>query len=239
MIKFNISSIETFGLLDGPGIRVVLFLQGCNLRCKFCHNPETWSTKENNIYELEQLVKFILKYKDYFKNNGGVTLSGGEPLLQTNNLILLCQKLKENNINIALDTAGIGVGNIEKLLNYIDLILFSIKGLDDLEYKEIAKASKEKSDDFLTLCIKKQKKIWLRHVIIPNYNDTFEYIDLFYNYIKDIPNVDKIELLPYHNMANKKYIELNLENKMVNTNNMSITKCKDLEVYLNEKIVKN
>ena len=235
MINFNISSIETFGLVDGPGIRVVIFFQGCNLRCKFCHNPETWSSVDNKLYTLDELVEFILRYKSYYKTTGGVTFSGGEPLLQADKLIILAKKLKQNGINIALDTCGVGKGDIDNLLNYIDLVIFSIKGINEIEYKNITTHSSNKSNEFIKLCITKNKPLWLRHVIIPEYNDTHEYIDKLFNYIKVIPNVEKVELIPYHNMAIEKYKSLGIKNNMANISNMDKEKCLKLEEYLKKR----
>ena len=122
----SIDSIETLGLVDGPGIRTVIFLNKCNLRCKYCHNPETWIMKEKN-YTTEELINKILRNKNYFKNNGGVTFSGGEPLLQYEYLLNICKKLKEENIHIAIDTAGVGNGNYIELLQTVDLVLLDIK----------------------------------------------------------------------------------------------------------------
>lgn len=232
MKKFNVASIETFGLLDGPGIRVVIFLQGCHLRCKFCHNPETWSLKTGKSYSLEELVNFIKKYKSYFKNTGGVTFSGGEPLIQTDNLIELCKCLKKEAIHIALDTSGVGNGNISLLLDYVDLVLFSIKSHNSIEYKDMTGIKIEKSEEFIKLCNEKNKKIWIRHVIIPGYNDDFKYMDELKKYIKQINNVEKIELLPYHNMAIKKYEELNMNYILKSVDNMNVKKCEELYQYL-------
>ena len=132
----SVDSIETLGLLDGPGIRTVVFLNGCKLRCKFCHNPEMFTKKENN-YTPEKLVKKILRNKPYFKNGGGVTFSGGEPLLQSDFIIECAKLLKKENINVALDTAGVGNGDYKELLKYIDLVLLDIKHTDKNGYKKI------------------------------------------------------------------------------------------------------
>ena len=124
-MKGSIKQIESFGLVDGPGIRTVVFLNGCNLRCKYCHNPEMWEKGKNNITE-DELVNKILRNKDYFGENGGVTFSGGEPLLHSKFLINVCKRLKENNIHIALDTAGVGDNYIELLKLNNNLFLSSL-----------------------------------------------------------------------------------------------------------------
>ena len=134
-LKGSIDSIETLGLVDGPGIRTVVFLNGCKLRCLYCHNPEMWKIKDYNM-TVDELVNKILRYKPYYKDNGGVTFSGGEPLLQSDYLLEVCKHLKKEKINIALDTAGVGNYN-EKLLDYIDLIIFDIKAVKSDDYNYI------------------------------------------------------------------------------------------------------
>ena len=135
MKKGSINQIETLGLVDGPGIRTIVFLNGCNLRCKYCHNPEMWKKREKN-YTSDELFKKIIRNKPYFaRNNGGVTFSGGEPLLQIEFLIETIKKLKKENIHVALDTSGHGNGNYKKLLNLIDLVILDIKHVDKEEYK--------------------------------------------------------------------------------------------------------
>ena len=135
MIKGSVKKIETLGLVDGPGIRTVVFLSGCKLRCKYCHNPEMWQIEAPN-YTPEELVKRIIRNKPYFdSSNGGVTFSGGEPLLQSKFLIEVFKLLKKENIHIALDTSGVGTGEYEEILSYVDLVLFDIKHTIPNEYK--------------------------------------------------------------------------------------------------------
>ena len=156
MEKASINKIETLGLSDGPGIRTVVFFQECKLRCKFCHNPETWTEKDNN-YTTEELEKKLLKSKPYFKNNGGITFSGGEPLLQKKFLIEICKQLKKENIHIALDTAGIGNGNYEEILENIDLVLLDIKSITKEGFKNITQV--DKFDEFMNFIKVIQKNI--------------------------------------------------------------------------------
>ena len=130
MVKGSVDSIETFGLVDGPGIRTVVFLNGCRLRCKYCHNPEMWNFKDYNYTPIE-LANKIIKNKNYFvSNKGGVTFSGGEPLLQSDFIIEVVKRLKKERIHVAIDTAGVGLGKYEKLLKYVDLVLLDIKHTD-------------------------------------------------------------------------------------------------------------
>ena len=139
-MKASISKIESFSTVDGPGIRTTIFFNGCNLRCKFCHNPETWIKNEDNYTE-DELYNKIIRNKPYFQNNGGVTFSGGEPLLHLEFLEEICKKLKKENIHITLDTAGNGNGNYDKLLKYIDLIILDIKHINTEGFNNITQTN--------------------------------------------------------------------------------------------------
>lgn len=228
----KINSIETFGLVDGPGVRFVVFMQGCPLRCLFCHNPETWDINKNYTeYSSEELIKKILRYKPYFKTNGGVTFSGGEPLMQKD-FLLECLKLcKENNIHTCLDTAG-SLTNVEEILKYTDLVILDIKGTNKENYKNMTNFNIDNSLKFIETCQKLNKKLWLRIVIVPNINDNIFYMDELINFIKPIKNVEKIELLPYHTLGNHKYEELKINNPLKDCLDMDEKKCKQLEEYL-------
>ncbi len=230
-MKGSIATIESLGLLDGPGIRTVVFMNGCPLRCLYCHNPEMWELKETN-YSKEELITKILNYKPYYKNNGGVTFSGGEPLLQTPFLLEVCQELKKENIHIALDTSGVTNYDYEQLLEYIDLVIFDIKGIDNESYKNITGLDEKKSLEFLNICQSKNIKMWLRQVIVPGINDNKDYIVRLKEFIKPLKNIEKIELLPYHSMAIKKYKELNIPYKLENTKDMDKDLCLELEKFL-------
>ena len=137
MIKGSVDSLETFGLVDGPGIRTVVFLSGCRLRCRYCHNPEMWVKGKEN-YTPEELARKVLRNKPYFKrNSGGVTFSGGEPLLQSEFVIEVCKLLKKEGVHIALDTAGVGNHDYDEILSYVDLVLFDIKHVTPDGYKDL------------------------------------------------------------------------------------------------------
>jgi len=228
MKKGSINSIETLGLVDGPGIRTVVFLNGCALRCKYCHNPEMWiKTKKN--YTSDEIVKKIIKNKPYFKrNNGGVTFSGGEPLLQTKFLIDVIKKLKKENIHVAIDTAGYGHGNYKKLLNLVDLVIFDIKYAGKEGYKSLTGKSIHESEKFIKELNNSNKPVWIRQVIIPGITDTEEYLINLKNYIKKIKNIEKIEFLPFHHLGFDKYKKLNLENPLKNTKEMDKEECEKL-----------
>lgn len=235
MTKGSIDSFETFSTLDGPGIRTVVFLNGCKLRCLFCHNPEMWNLKEKN-FTPEEVVQKILRNKPYFKNGGGVTFSGGEPLLQIDFLIETCKLLKNENIHIALDTAGVGIGNYDEILSLVDLVIFDIKALDDVNYMEMTGNKICESLKFLECCQKYNKKMWIRQVIVPGINDSESYIDALASFIKKLKNIEKIELLPFHTMAFDKYQKLNLDNPLKDKVNMDKEICSKLEKKLIEKI---
>ena len=236
MVKGSVFQIESFGLVDGPGIRTVVFLTGCKLRCLFCHNPEMFKKGVDN-YTPEELFNKIIRNKPYFKrNNGGVTFSGGEPLLQSDFVIETCKLLKKENIHIALDTAGVGNGNYEEILSLVDLVIFDIKALDSKNYEYITGHKIDESLKFLDICQKMQKDLWIRQVIVPGINDTKEYILELAKFISKLKNVKKVELLPYHTMALDKYKKLNIGYKLKDTPDMDVTRCKELEDKLNNLI---
>lgn len=229
----SIDSIESFSTKDGPGVRTVVFFNGCKLRCLFCHNPETWTKKEDNI-TVEELYNKIISFKPYFGENGGVTFSGGEPLLHSEFVIELAKLLKQDNINIALDTAGVGNSDYEELLKYIDLVILDIKDYREDGYKKMTGLNMDKFKEFLELIQTLNKKIWIRQVIVPGINDNKEYILGLKEYIKNIKNVENIELLPYHTMAIDKYKKLNIDYILKDTKDMDINKCLELEKILKE-----
>jgi len=235
--KGSVDSIESMGLLDGPGIRNVVFLNGCKLRCIYCHNPEMWKKKEDN-YTPKELTDKIIRNKPYFKNGGGVTFSGGEPLLQSNFIIECAKILKKENIHIAIDTAGVGNGNYEELLKYIDLVILDIKHTEKDGYKLITQREMKEIDNFIEALNKSNKKVWIRQVIIPNINDNEKYIDSLVKYIKKIKNIEKIEFLPYHRLGREKYIKLNIPYPCEEKQDMDKEKCEKLYKIFEKKYKK-
>ena len=228
----KINSIETMGLVDGPGVRFVVFMQGCPLRCIFCHNPETWDIDgKSTSYTPKELVDKIINYKPYFKNNGGVTFSGGEPLMQKKFLLECLKLLKKEKIHTCIDTAG-SISNCEEILKYTDLVLFDIKGTNKDNYKKMTSGNINTSLEFLDLCQKMNKKMWLRVVIVPDINDNLEYVNELIEYIKPLKNIEKIEFLPYHTLGINKYKELGLKYPLEGVSEMNIDKCKYLEEIL-------
>ena len=235
MIKGSVNKIETLGLVDGPGIRTVVFLSGCKLRCKYCHNPEMWKLQNPN-YTPEELVKKIIKNKPYFKSsNGGVTFSGGEPLLQSDFLIEVCKLLKKENIHIALDTSGVGNGNYKEILSYVDLILFDIKHITNEGYKNLTGMPIDESLKFIEELNKSGKPVIIRQVIVLGIIDNEEYLKGLKEQLQKIKNIQKIEFLPYHTLGINKYKELGIPYPLENIPAMDNEECKKLyNQFINE-----
>lgn len=210
-MEASINSIESFGLVDGPGIRTVLFFNGCKLRCKYCHNPEMWKKLDNN-YTVSDIVEKIKRFKPYYREIGGVTYSGGEPLLQVDFLIELSKELKKEGINIALDTAGCGIGKYREILELVDLVILDIKHVDLEGYKDLTSQEKIESLKFIQELNNSNKKVWIRQVIVPDVHDSDDYIEKLAGFLINIRNIEKIEFLPYHKLGSEKYEKLGLNN---------------------------
>ncbi len=228
----NIADIETMGLVDGPGMRLVLFMSGCKLRCLYCHNPETWK-KEFYTKQLssEDVLNLFNKYKSYYGETGGVTFSGGEPLIQKDFLVETIKLLKKNNIHVTIDTSGVA-DDFEEAVDLVDLIILDIKAVDPDEYKKITGRSIDDFKRFLNYAISKNKKLWLRQVIVPGLNDGEQHILKLKDFASKIPNVERIELLPYHTMGASKYKDLKLAYRLDGVPAMDKEKCKNLEKLL-------
>lgn len=230
----SVDSIETMGLVDGPGIRTVVFLTGCKLRCLYCHNPEMW-TKGKDNYTPEELVQRIIRNKPYFGKKGGVTFSGGEPLLQIDFLVECCKLLKEEGINIALDTAGAGLGDYKEILDLVDLVILDVKYTDGNGYEKLTGYNMLESERFIRDLNKSGKDVWIRQVVVPGMMDSEEYINSLAKYILKIKNVKKIEFLPFHHLGFSKYDELNYLNPLEGTPEMDKDKCDELyEKFINK-----
>lgn len=231
----RITDIETMGLVDGPGMRLVLFLSGCRLRCLYCHNPETWNIDSfTREISSEEVLKMFNKYKVYYGEDGGVTFSGGEPLLQRDFVFETMKLLKENGIHVALDTAGAFDGEYDDILDIVDLVILDIKAVEPEEYKHITGLDMTLFNRFLKKIVSKNKKLWLRQVIVPGINDDEHHMKLLKDFAKNIPNVERVELLPYHSMAHSKYEELGIPYRLEGTPDMDKEKCKILEKILKD-----
>ena len=238
-MKASIASIETFSVVDGPGIRTTIFFNGCHLRCIYCHNPEMWIKDKDNI-SVDELVDIILRNKDYYGQNGGITFSGGEPLLHYKFIIEVSKRLKKHNINIALDTAGVGIGNYDELLKHIDLVILDIKHTNSDGYKKITNRDMNEINNFIKSLKKTNKKIWIRQVIVPGIMDNIEYLKSLSTYLKQFNNIERIEFLPYHKLGSEKYIKLGIDYPCQNIEEMDKDKCNLLfndfmDIYNNTK----
>ena len=229
-----INSIETFGLVDGPGIRTVVFMSGCKLRCLYCHNPEMWNMCGNQM-TTDELLKKIISNKPYYKrNNGGVTFSGGEPLLQKDFLLAILPKLKEEGIHVALDTSGVGIGDYDKVLTYTDLVILDIKHTNTSGYEHLTGYKMDEVENFIKHLNNSHCEVWLRQVIVPGLTDQKAYIDSLKAYIKKINNVTKVEFLPFHHLGFSKYIDLNIPNPLLDTPEMDKDACEKLYAYFKQ-----
>lgn len=201
----RIHSVESMGLVDGPGIRTVLFFQGCHLRCKYCHNPDTFEVQAGKEMRVTEVIKMLKRYQPYYGDTGGLTCSGGEPLLQIEFLTELFKACKKENISTCLDTAGYGYGSYEELLAYTDLVIFDVKHYLKEEYKNLTGGDISVPTTFLEEVQRSKTPIWVRHVVVPDLTDSESHILGLGEYIKNISNVEKIELLPYHTLGVEKY----------------------------------
>ncbi|AWI06530.1 pyruvate formate-lyase-activating protein [Clostridium drakei] len=229
-------SFESMGLVDGPGIRTVVFMQGCSLRCAYCHNPDTWNFQGGTEITPEELVKKIVRFKPYFKNGGGVTFSGGDPLMQPDFLIEALKLCKEQGIHTTIDTAGYGVGKYDEILKYTDLVLLDIKHVDDCGYRNLVGQSKKGFDEFLQAVQEANTKLWIRHVVVPGITDSEEHIKKLASIIKSIKNVEKVELLPYHTLGVEKYNKMGIEYKLSNVDSMNKEELNKLYKILNKEM---
>jgi len=223
----KIHSIETGGMVDGPGIRYVIFAQGCPMQCIYCHNPDTWnnSCKRAKSLSVDELVSDIIKYKSYFKHSGGgITLSGGEPLLQKQFALELFKQCKAHGIHTALDTSGYDtkIDDITReLLRYTDLVLLDIKSISPATFKKITKRNIDKTLDFANYLAVHNVPTWIRFVLIPDINDNASEIHELGKYIATLnrtsSNIQKIEVIPFHQMGAHKWNEIGKEYELVDT----------------------
>ena len=216
-----INKLESFGAVDGPGVRYLIFLSGCRMRCAFCHNPETWNEGEGEQYTADELLKKALRFKPYWKNGGGITVSGGEPLLQIDFLLDLFKKAKAAGVNTCIDTAGEPFTHEEpfytkwkELMSLTDTVLLDIKNIDPDAHKEltgvdnanILQMAKEISDMGIP--------IWIRHVLVPGGSDNDDYLHRTREFIDALSSVEKVEVLPYHTLGVPKYQELGISYRL-------------------------
>ena len=220
-INFNITgkvhTLETFGLVDGPGVRFVVFLSGCKMRCKFCHNPDTWNSVGEE-WTAQKLFQHVRRYRSYWKNNGGITVSGGEPLLQQEFVTALFTLAKKENINTTIDTAGQPFNNepewlaqFEKLMNVTDLIMLDLKDMNPEGHKALTGVDNANIFQMAKWLSEHGKKMWIRHVLVPGITDKEEDLIAMHDFISTLKTVEKVEILPYHTLGTLKWEELKLK----------------------------
>lgn len=216
----RIHSIESCGTVDGPGIRFVVFMQGCPLRCQFCHNPDTWDTDKGTKYTAEQLMSEIIKYKSYMAfSGGGVTFTGGEPLLQADFILEVSKKCREQGISVAVDTSGYVFSDaVKEVLENTDLVLLDIKNYDPVVYNKVTGVELAPTLKFLDYTREKGINTWLRYVLVPSLTDNLDSIRALAEHLSGYRNISRIELLPFHKMGEYKWKALGYEYKLFDTN---------------------
>lgn len=210
----NIHSLESCGTVDGPGIRFVVFTQGCPLRCKYCHNPDTWGVNVNQQMSVADILEKYDGVKEFCK--GGITVTGGEPLMQIDFVRALFKAAKEKGIHTALDTSGVlfnrnNTSKIDELLKYTDLVLLDIKHIDNEEHKKLTGLTNENILEFAKYLSDINKPMWVRHVAVPGITFNPEYLRRLGIFLKDLKNIKALDVLPYHDMAVSKYENLGIE----------------------------
>lgn len=223
-MKGKLHSIETFGGVDGPGIRFVAFLQGCTFRCLFCHNPDTWDLHGGEEIEAEDLLNKALRYRTYWGKDGGITISGGEPLLQIDFLIELFQKAKAAGVHTCLDTAGgpfskkgEWFSKFEKLMEVTDLLLVDIKHINPERHLELTGHPIDNVTEMFRYLDEIHKPIWIRHVLLPGWSDDDAYLQQTADFIATLHNVERIDVLPFHKLGEFKWEELGYPYKLKDT----------------------
>jgi pyruvate formate lyase activating enzyme len=215
----RIHSIESFGTVDGPGIRFVIFMQGCALRCQYCHNPDTWNMSGGTEYTPQQLMTEIQKYKSYLRfSAGGITFTGGEPLLQAEFVSEVAKLCKKQDLNVAIDTSGyVWNDSVKEVLDYTDIVLLDIKNFNPKVYETVTGASLAPTLSLLDYLKEKNINTWIRYVLVPGLTDNLDSIRQLSEHLTHYPNVSKVELLGFHKMGEYKWKEMNLDYKLGNT----------------------
>lgn len=216
MAKGRIHSIESMGLVDGPGIRTVIFFQGCRLRCRYCHNPDTWAEgpDDGKLLTVRELLGTLKRYRPYYGNDGGVTFSGGEPLLQREFLCEILHACRQEGIHTCLDTAGYGCGGYDEILQYTDLVLFDVKHYTPEGYRTVTGQDFSEAERFLEVAQRRGTPLWIRHVVVPGLTDGEEHLVGLERYLLTLKNVERVELLPYHVMGVHKYAAMGIPYKL-------------------------
>ena len=213
----HIHSTESFGAADGPGVRFIVFMQGCHMRCRYCHNPDTWKMDCGDEVTADEILKRALRFKPYWGKDGGITISGGEPLLQIDFVIELFKKAKELGINTCIDTAGNPFtkeepffSKFEELMKYTDLLLLDLKEINPARHKDLTGFDNSNIIEMAKYLSEINKPVWIRHVLVPEHSDFDEDLDALGDFIDTLSNVDRVEILPYHTLGKFKWENLGI-----------------------------
>lgn len=219
MVMGKIHSLESCGTVDGPGIRFVVFMQGCPLRCKYCHNPDSWKISDGKDISVDEIVKEAKKYKSYMKfSKGGITISGGEPLMQYKFVKELLKKCKDEGIHTAIDTSGyIEIEKAKEVLEYTDLVLLDIKSYNEKVFKDLTGVSNENTLTLAKYLKEINKPTWIRYVLVPGITDNMEDIENLAKFISNMDNIEKVQILPFHKLGEYKWEELGYDYELENT----------------------
>lgn len=217
-MKGRIHSVESFGTVDGPGIRCVVFFRGCPMRCRYCHNPDTWAVDSGSEYSADELIAKVLRNREFYKS-GGITASGGEPMLQLDFLIELFRLAKKNQIHTCLDTSGIvfdpedreRVEKIDEMLDFCDLVMLDVKHIDEGAHKELTGHSNSNVLAFAAHLSQRNIKMRIRHVLVPGITDGEEQLCRLGERLREFRNIERVEVLPYHTLGRAKYLNLGME----------------------------
>lgn len=213
----HIHSTESFGAADGSGVRFIVFMQGCHMRCRYCHNPDTWKMDGGDEVTADEILKRALRFKPYWGKDGGITISGGEPLLQIDFVIELFKKAKELGINTCIDTAGNPFtkeepffSKFEELMKYTDLLLLDLKEINPTRHKDLTGFDNSNIIEMAKYLSEINKPVWIRHVLVPEHSDFDEDLDALGDFIDTLSNVDRVEILPYHTLGKFKWENLGI-----------------------------
>ena len=216
-IKGRIHSVESFGSADGPGVRYIVFLKGCNLRCQYCHNPDTWAKDGGELMTPEEVLKKALRYKTYWKEKGGITVSGGEALLQIDFVTELFRLAKEKGVNTCLDTSGNPFSmeepfksKFDELMKYTDLFMLDIKHMDDAAHRKLTGQTNQNILEMAAYLSDHGKAMWIRHVLVPGITTEEDELYRLRSFLDTLKTVERVEVLPYHTLGVFKWKELGI-----------------------------
>ena len=234
-----IHSIETFGSVDGPGVRFIVFMQGCPMRCQYCHNPDSWKTRVGEQLTTDELLEKALRYRTYWGDKGGITVSGGEALMQMEFVTELFEKAHAMGINTCLDTSAQPFtrkspwfDNFQKLMAVTDTILLDIKHIDNEEHRKLTRFSNENILDCARYLSEIAKPVWIRHVLVPGITDNDEYLTQTRDFIRTLHNVERVEILPYHGLGAMKYKDLGIDYPLKDLESPSVERVQNAKKIL-------